>query len=200
MITLTAGAEAQEIATANDAFISQMNDSNLAYLSQSGALGAEGGANSGFVYQHGTNNIFLPIANGAPADAQQGANGPGVMQLGSNNFIGGVFLQSGTNIAGLAQFGAGNVDRHVLADWRQSRDHLPGGYANVARTVQDGQGNDAGIVQVNTDPALVGNFAFNEQRFGTNDVADARGGAFAGILQSGSENVAHQPANCAAHV
>jgi hypothetical protein len=190
MLTLSTGAQAQEALTANDAFISQMNDSNFAYLSQSGALGAAGGANSGFIYQHGTNNIFLPIANGAPADAQQGANALGVMQLGSDNYIGGVFLQSGTNIAGLAQFGKGNVVDTFLQTGANRGTVFQGGFANLARTVQDGNGNDSGIVQVNTDPALVGNFAFNEQRFGTDTVADARGGAFAGILQSGSENVA----------
>jgi hypothetical protein len=45
----------------NQAFIGQLDQSNLAYLSQVGT-------NRAFVYQYGNGNFFLPFLNGAPSD------------------------------------------------------------------------------------------------------------------------------------
>ena len=83
----------------NFGFISQLDDSNLAYLIQSGS-------NQGFIYQHGNGNVFAPATGGSsPGLAQEGTNSLGVEQLGNGNFIGGIFHQFDKSVGEIAQFG-----------------------------------------------------------------------------------------------
>ncbi len=165
----------------NDAFIGQLNDSNLAYLSQIGS-------NQGFIYQHGTGNIFLPANNGGVA--QNGSNRLGVEQLGANNLIVGDIHQQGRNVGGIAQFGSNNGVDVFNQNGENRAAIFQGGHNNLARTVQDGTGNDAGIIQLNGDSAGDANFASNTQ-VGEGDGGDnGSQNSFAGILQGGSGNFA----------
>jgi len=144
----------------NNAFVGQLNNSNLALLSQQGS-------NQGFIYQYGTGNVFLPwspLHSSPPgSDAQEGNNSLGVEQLGKHNFIGGLFGQSGTNEAGLAQFGDGNVIDNFLQLGDNRAAIFQGGDQNLAQSDQSGTGNDAGIVQINPHDHTLGNLAFNSQ-------------------------------------
>ena len=137
-IALIGQASAQQ---ANNAFIGQMDESNFAYLSQEGS-------NQGFVYQFGGKNVFLPGTT-LPDDAQRGSNTLGTMQLGERNFIGGLFLQTDNNIAGIAQFGNDNVVNKFLQTGTNRGAIFQGGDGNVAQSEQTGTGNDVGIIQLN---------------------------------------------------
>jgi hypothetical protein len=58
--------------------------------------------------------------------AQDGSNDLGTMQLGEGNFIGDQFLQDGSNVGGIAQFGNDNVVNRFLQTGDNRGCDLPG--------------------------------------------------------------------------